>query len=113
MKEDFSQYTESQNEKAKIASALAHPARIAILQYIIDNGGCCFTNINHILPLAKSTTSRHIKELLDVGLIISDDNAARPKYCINKEMTAQARNLFALVLNCNCTNKENYEEKQE
>jgi len=106
MKEDLSPYSESQIQTALIARVMSHPARIAILQYIINNGGCCFTNIRDVLPLAKATTSQHIKELVNSGLIVSDGNETRPKYCINKEITAQAKELFAKVLDCVCSNNK-------
>lgn len=102
MEEGTTSYTEQQERTAAIAKALSHPARIAILEYIIKNGGCCFTGINGCISLAKSTTSRHIGELVEAGLIVSDGNGTRPKYCINKITMAQARGLLAKVLDCGC-----------
>lgn len=102
MKEDMSVYTGKQLDTAIIAKALSHPARIAILEYIIKNGGCCFTGINGCTSLAKSTTSRHISELVNAGLIMGDGNSTRPKYCINKATMTKARGLLSKVLNCDC-----------
>lgn len=113
MNEDMSVYSEVQLETACIAKALSHPARIAILEYIIKNGGCCFTGINGCISLAKSTTSRHIRELVHAGLITDNCNNARPKYCINMAAMKKARELLSRIMNCNCDSHDTAEMPQK
>ena len=62
-------YTNTQNELAILAKALGHPARIAIINYIIKVNACICSDIVNELPLAQPTVSQHLKELKNAGLI--------------------------------------------
>ena len=66
-KTDF--YTDNQNELAILAKALGHPARIAIIEYILKVNSCICGDIVNELPLAQPTVSQHLKELKNAGLI--------------------------------------------
>jgi DNA-binding transcriptional ArsR family regulator len=67
---------------ARIARAMAHPARITILRYISLNKSCCFNEIAEILPLAESTVSQHITELKKAGLIKGNPVPPKVHYSI-------------------------------
>ncbi len=54
---------------AKYAKALAHPARVAILQLLVTKATCQCGDIVDELPLSQSTVSQHLKELKNAGLI--------------------------------------------
>ncbi|HEU4496522.1 MAG TPA: metalloregulator ArsR/SmtB family transcription factor, partial [Flavobacterium sp.] len=56
-------YTEKHNRTAIIFKVLGHPARIAILQYIIDQHSCICNDLVEELGLAQATISQHLKEL--------------------------------------------------
>src|SRR5690606_41937670 len=60
------------NRLAAIAKALAHPARVAILEVLIRRQACVCGDIVDELPLAQSTISQHLKELKQAGLIQGD-----------------------------------------
>ena len=62
-------FTEQQNRIANIAKALGHPARIAIIEYLMKVNECICGDIVNELPLAQPTVSQHLKELRDMGLI--------------------------------------------
>lgn len=62
-------FTERQNQLAALAKALAHPARIAILDYLLKVNACVCGDIVNELPLAQPTVSQHLKELKTAGLI--------------------------------------------
>ena len=79
---------------ARIAKALAHPARIAILRHLASMKECCFNDISKELPLADSTVSQHIAELKSAGLIEGSFEPPKIKYCINAEGWKQARKLL-------------------
>jgi ArsR family transcriptional regulator len=79
---------------AKIAKALAHPARIAIIRHLASMDTCYFNEISKELPLADSTVSQHISELKSAGLIQGSFEPPRIKYCINIEGWKQARKLL-------------------
>lgn len=81
-KEAFGQ---AEQELAELAKALAHPARIAILKELAQRNSCVCGEIVEVLPLAQSTVSQHLKELLQAGLIQGTVDGAKSCYCINRE----------------------------
>jgi len=79
---------------AKYAKALAHPLRIAILNYL-DKQSCCFTgDLVDVFPVAQSTISQHLKELKNAGLIQGEVNPPKIKYCLNQVEWKKAKKLF-------------------
>ena len=78
-------FTEEQNRLALLLKALAHPARIAILQRIISANSCICGDLVGELGLAQATISQHLKELKSVGLIQGTIEGVSVCYCINPE----------------------------
>lgn len=78
-------FTEEQNKIAGMAKVLAHPARIAILQYLIKSQHCINSHLVDELGLAQATISQHLKELKNVGLIQGNIEGKAMNYCINTE----------------------------
>jgi len=92
--EDF---TVRDNRIARYAKALAHPARVAILQLLIKKQSCICGDIVEELPLSQSTVSQHLKELKESGLIKGDIDGAKVCYCIDeKEWENAKENLVTL-----------------
>jgi len=75
-------FTDEQNHLAIMVKALAHPARIAILQYLIKTNACICGSIVEELGLAQATISQHLKELKNAGLIQGTIDGASVCYCI-------------------------------
>ena len=95
--------TAEQEQLARFAKALGHPARIAILHYLASQETCFFGDIHDVLPIAKATVSQHLKELKEAGLIQGDIEGPKVRYCINKENWELARVIFADFFNdCVC-----------
>ena len=63
------QYTKEQEQIARFAKAMGHPARMAILNFLAKQDSCFFGDIHEELPIAKATVSQHLKELKEAGLI--------------------------------------------
>ena len=78
-------FTEEQNRLAVMLKALAHPARIAILQEIIKSNTCICGGLVEELGLAQATISQHLKELKNSGLIHGTIDGVSVCYCINPE----------------------------
>ena len=74
-----------QLEIAQLAKALSHPARIAILDYIIASKACICGEIVDEIGLAQATISQHLKELKKIGIIKGDISGTKTCYCINDE----------------------------
>lgn len=62
-------YTEQEEQLARFAKAMGHPARMAILRFLAGQDSCFFGDIHEVLPIAKATVSQHLKELKAAGLI--------------------------------------------
>lgn len=88
-------YTPQQEQIARFAKALGHPARVAILEFLLKQDSCFFGDIHEVLPIAKATVSQHLKELKDAGLIQGEIEVPKVKYCINRANWATASTLFA------------------
>lgn len=88
-------YTLKQEQVARFAKALGHPARIAIMNFLAKQTTCYFGDIHEELPIAKATVSQHLKELKEAGLIQGEVETPKVKYCINRENWRLAKALFA------------------
>jgi ArsR family transcriptional regulator, arsenate/arsenite/antimonite-responsive transcriptional repressor len=88
------EYKEDEIAFARIAKALGHPARIAIMKHLASMADCCFTDILHELPIAQSTVSQHLSELKDAGLIKGNLEPPKVMYCIDAENWKKAQQLF-------------------
>ena len=75
-------FTEEQNHLAIMLKALAHPARIAILQQMIKANACVCGSLVDELGLAQATISQHLKELKNAGLIQGTIEGVSVCYCI-------------------------------
>lgn len=78
-------YTQEQLRLAELAKALGHPARIAIVQYMMAHPGCISGHLTEVLPLAQSTISRHVEELKRAGIIQGTIQGPSMCYCIAPE----------------------------
>jgi len=75
-------FTDEQNELAVMLKAIAHPARISILQQIIKANACICGDLVDELGLAQATISQHLKELKNAGLIKGTIEGVSVCYCI-------------------------------
>jgi len=91
-------FTEEQNRLAIMLKALAHPARIAILQQIMKANACICGDLVGELGLAQATISQHLKELKNAGLIQGTIEGVSVCYCIEpgawKLLSEQLGNFF-------------------
>ena len=85
------EFTIKDNKIAKYAKALAHPARVAILQLLLKKQSCICGDIVDELPLSQSTVSQHLKELKESGLIKGDIDGAKVCYCIDEKEWENAK----------------------
>ncbi|MBN8876904.1 MAG: winged helix-turn-helix transcriptional regulator [Sphingobacteriales bacterium] len=87
-------FTEKQNRLAQMMKALGHPARIAIIEYLIKSQACVCGDLVEELGLAQATTSQHLKELKKVGLIQGTIEGTSICYCINGQVWSQYKSVF-------------------
>ncbi|HTQ66512.1 MAG TPA: metalloregulator ArsR/SmtB family transcription factor [Puia sp.] len=82
-------FTEKQNKLALMMKALAHPARISIIQYLVKANACICGDIVDELGLAQATISQHLKELKNAGLIKGTIEGTSVCYCIDEKVWKQ------------------------
>ena len=87
-------YSDLQNEIAIAAKAFSHPARVAILQYILRTNACINSDLVQEVGLAQATISQHLRELKEIGIIQGTIEGTRMNYCINPKRWAELRGLF-------------------
>jgi DNA-binding transcriptional ArsR family regulator len=95
-KTDF--FTSKQNQLANLAKALANPARIAIVEYLLKVDSCICGDIVEELPIAQSTVSQHLKELKQAGLIKGNIDGASICYCVDTEQLQNAKDILNQLL---------------
>jgi predicted transcriptional regulator len=87
-------FTDKQNHLAQMMKALAHPARIAIIQHLVKKKACVCGDIVGELGLAQATISQHLKELKNAGLIKGTIEGTSVCYCIDEKMWTKWKKEF-------------------
>jgi ArsR family transcriptional regulator, arsenate/arsenite/antimonite-responsive transcriptional repressor len=87
-------FTDQQNEIATIAKAIAHPARVAIIEYLLKVNGCICNDIVNEINLAQPTVSQHLRELKNAGIIKGNIEGNAICYCINESVLNKLNGYF-------------------
>ncbi|KAB2805467.1 ArsR/SmtB family transcription factor [Phaeocystidibacter luteus] len=83
---------------AELCKALAHPARIAILEYLLKIEGCANRDLVEEVGLAQATVSQHLRELKRVQLVQGTVSGASMNYCVNVDGWKKAKTLIDNLL---------------
>jgi DNA-binding transcriptional ArsR family regulator len=78
-------FSAKQNKLATVLKALAHPARIAIIQHLVKTEHCICGDLVEELGLAQATISQHLKELKNIGIIKGCVEGTSVSYCIDEK----------------------------
>lgn len=92
------QFHESSQALAAMAKALAHPARVEILQLLAERQSCVCGDIVLELPLAQATVSQHLRELKNAGLVRGEIDGPRVCYCVDHQGLAQLKQYFQQII---------------
>lgn len=79
-------FTDRQIEMAVVAKALGHPARMAIVDYLLKKNACICQDLVDELPLAQATISQHLKALKEAGIIKGEIEGPAMCYCVDEKM---------------------------
>ena len=90
-------FTEKQNRMADLAKAFAHPARVAILEMLVNKKACICGDLVDELPLSQATVSQHLKELKRIGVIQGEIQPPKVCYCINEKVWNEAKENFGVL----------------
>lgn len=87
---------EKDYEVAKIANALAHPLRVALVRYLADkNNGkgvdniTCNKDLVDMFEYSQSTISQHVKILKEAGLFLTESKDKFTHYYLNSNLVSQ------------------------
>ena len=92
-------FTDAQNEIARLAKVLGHPARIAILQHLVEVKACICGDLVDEIGLSQPTISQHLREMKDIGLVKGTIDGPRVCYCIDYDRLQQIRSKFDELFN--------------
>ena len=90
-------FSDKQNELASLFKALSHPARVAIIEYLLSVDTCICGDIVNELPLAQPTVSQHLKELKNANIIKGNIEGTAICYCINAETLQKLEDYFSAI----------------
>lgn len=90
-------FTDKQNLMAGMFKAFAHPARIAIVEYLLKVDSCICGDIVDELPLAQPTISQHLKELKTAGIIKGNIEGNSICYCIDEKALQKIQSFFGEI----------------
>ncbi len=90
-------FTDEQNTIAMLLKALAHPARIAIIEHLLKVNSCICGELVNELPLAQPTVSQHLKELKNAGIIKGSIEGNTTCYCIDKDTMNTIEEYFSQI----------------
>lgn len=89
-------FSDEHNNLAIVFKVLAHPARISIIQHIIDKKSCICNDLVEELGLAQATISQHLKELKNSGIIKGSISGKSVCYCIDEDVWVRIRGTIAM-----------------
>lgn len=90
-------FTETQQQIAAMAKALAHPARVAIVEHLAKIGTCISGDIALQIPLARATVSQHLTELKEAGIIKGTIDGQRICYCLEPSKHNELQRFLAFL----------------
>ena len=87
-------FNKNQNSVSTLLKALGHPARIAIVEYLLKVDACICGDIVNELPLAQPTVSQHLKELKNAGIVKGEVEGNAVCYCLNEKALEKLKLYF-------------------
>ncbi|MDM1390185.1 winged helix-turn-helix transcriptional regulator [Myroides marinus] len=99
-------FSDKKNRLANMFKVLGHPARVAILQYIINQKACICSDLVEELGLAQATISQHLKELKNIGIIKGNVEGKSVCYCIDEVVWNEFAQEFGMFFSQTIQNNE-------
>jgi DNA-binding transcriptional ArsR family regulator len=90
-------FKKRQNRIATLAKAFDHPARVAIIEFLLSHKTCICNDLVNELPLSQSTVTQHLRELKQVGIIKGEVEGPKVNYCIDEKVWEEARVAFVTL----------------
>lgn len=85
------------DQLAALAKALAHPARLGIVQMLQEKQGCIGCDIVDQVGLAQSTVSEHLRILKAAGIVTGEISGPRVCYALEPGALAPLHQFLAQI----------------
>ena len=82
---------------AAVAKAIAHPARVRIIAFLLSRPGCIGGDIVDEVGLAQSTVSEHLRILKDAGVVTGTIDYPRICYALDPAALVPLRHLTEAI----------------
>ena len=92
-------YSPETNTIAAMAKVIAHPARVAILQYISKQDACICNDLADVIGLSQPTISQHLKVINEAGLLNGTFEGKSLCYCVDLDRFNEFREVLTNFFN--------------
>lgn len=93
------QFNLREQKLSGFAEAFSHPAKVAIMEQLAENGEMTCGEITNELPLAQPTVSQHLKKLKKSELVSLRKDGLKSIYSLNENSISEMRSLFYEIIN--------------
>ena len=87
--------------RAKIMKALAHPARLLLVDELTKHGERCVCDLTEVVGTDMSTVSRHLALLRDAGIIEDEKRGQMVFYRLRVKCLTSLFSCIESVVQCN------------
>ena len=97
--------------RAKIVKAMAHPARLFIVDELSKNGERCVCELTEMVGTDMSTVSRHLAVLKGAGLVADEKRGQMVYYRLRVKCVLNFFDCIESVMACNAKSQQELLEK--
>jgi DNA-binding transcriptional ArsR family regulator len=91
------EFSAKHNKVAAMLKAMGHPARVAIVEYLLRRDSCVCGDIVDQLPLAQATVSQHLKALKEAAIIQGTVEGTSVCYCLDEKAMQFLKSYFQVL----------------
>ena len=92
--------------RARIVKAMAHPARLLIVDELAKNGERCVCELTEMVGTDMSTVSRHLAQLKQAGLIADEKRGKLVYYSLRVKCVLNFFSCIESVIKCNAQDQQ-------
>ena len=92
--------------RARIVKAMAHPARLMIVDELAKNGERCVCELTEMVGTDMSTVSRHLAQLKQAGLIADEKRGKLVYYSLRVKCVLNFFSCIESVIKCNAQDQQ-------
>ena len=92
--------------RAKVIKALAHPARLIIVDELGEHGERCVCELTELVGTDMSTVSRHLAQLKQAGIVEDDKRGQMVYYRLRVKCLLKFFDCVESVIRCNAKSQQ-------